>query len=187
MDIPKPAPPRPFLSCTLLPRLVAALAVASPFVFGSSRCLAAPGDDDCVADGETCAVGFEVPDLGEDEDVPIGAEFTGAYQVKEQDRYSKNDDLDAGDDAGGAGSTTSVDITNVNGTLVAPSGEAGDEGDPCMEIYVRWQYRYPVTVTRTWKVGSERGGFSGSFSYLVWETGWVRSPIQEVCPCDEGE
>lgn len=170
----------------LLPALTAPAAAQQPPA--GSGASGAP----CIPEGGSAAPEYRRPPLGQPGD-PVGAEWlnspgtgdgSGNPQIREQDPISGNDPMGPATPATG-GDTATAPIDNSGGDLSGPNGEqqnGGSEG-PCIEVYVEWTYRYPVTLHKA--VGASLWGLSQGETEIivVWKYGKKRSKVKEICPC----
>lgn len=153
---------------------------------------AAPSAAPCVPAGGSTAPTFDRPPLGEPGD-PVDAEWvdgdpsanddSGAPQAFEEDLVSDDPMGAAVPSAGGA--QASVPVDNRGGDLSGPNGtdqNGGGEGD-CIEVYVEWTYRYPVTVTYGRKLSLWGADVGETYTVVIWREGKKRSRVKEVCPC----
>ena len=131
---------------------------------------------DCVSVGETVEVEFENPDLQAD-GMPVSSELVEGIGMEQDPGF---DDVLGGATVGAE--TTTLAITNTNGTLVAPNGHSGDgvAGGDCMEIYIEWTIRYKVYRSIETSIGFDGEVAQGTW---VWAYFTVSSPAQEICPC----
>jgi hypothetical protein len=151
-----------------------------------------PSTAPCVPEGSRVTPDFDRPPLGQPGD-PVGAEWvhspgtadgSGDPQMREKDSFSGDDPMGTANPSSD-GSTASAPIDNDDGDLSGPNGEdqnGGSEG-PCIEVYVEWTYRYPVTIHKS--IGASIWGFSsGEIEIVVvWKYAKKRAKVKEICPC----
>ncbi|MBM3978233.1 MAG: hypothetical protein FJ299_14760 [Planctomycetes bacterium] len=168
--------------------LTAALVSVSFFSFPAH---AARASEPCIPLGGTSDVEFDRPDIDAD-NMPADAEWKdgdGNPQAFDADTWSPDDPMGKGMSSDG-GETVEVPVTNNGGHLFGPANhspiEGGLEGD-CIEVYVRWSFRFKVQVSVTTGVKYEVDGVGGSGSVTqtvtIWQTGHVYDGPKEVCPC----
>lgn len=146
----------------------------------------------CVPEGGRVSPGFDRPPLGQPGD-PVGAEWvhspgtadgSGDPQLREKDSFSGDDPMGAATPSSD-GSAASAPVDNHDGDLSGPNGEdqnGGSEG-PCIEVYVEWTYRYPVTIHKS--ITSSLWGLSSGETEIVvvWKYAKKRAKVKEICPC----
>lgn len=146
----------------------------------------------CVPDGGRVSPDFSRPPLGQPGD-PVGAEWlnspgtgdaSGDPQARESDPISGDDPMGPATPSA-SGDQAAVPVDNHGGDLSGPNGETqngGTEGS-CIEVYVEWTYRYPVTVHKS-ITASILGSSAGETEIvIVWKYGKKRSKVKGVCPC----
>lgn len=134
-------------------------------------------DPPCVPEGGEVAVDFSNPDVGPDDtiDSAEGMEHDVCF------------DDEMGDAQVGTGSGTTLMVGNKGGSLSGPNGQSqngGAEGD-CIEVYVVWKITRVITHTVTY-AHFEFMGVHGATTTITWRTYevyYIRSGIQDVCPC----
>lgn len=154
---------------------------------------ASPTSAPCVPEGNTVPHAFDRPRLGQPGD-PVGAEWvdrdpnlqdgSGDPQAYEADPLSNDDPMGAAAPVP-PGDSAEVPVTNSGGDLAGPNGEdqnGAGEG-PCIEVYVEWTYRYPVTVQRSHHLSLWGASTGETETFIIWREGKKRSKIKEICPC----
>ena len=170
--------------------LVAATSAPSPAQ--QPPAASSPSVAPCVPEGGRANPNYDRPPLGQPGD-PVGAEWvhspgtadaSGDPQARESDPVSGDDPMGAAIPAT-SGGQASAPVDNHGGDLSGPNGETqngGSEG-PCIEVYVEWTYRYPVTIHKS-MTSSVWGFSSGKIQIsVIWKYGKKRAKIKEICPC----
>jgi hypothetical protein len=143
----------------------------------------------CVKEGETNIVTFTTDLTGAG--TPTNAEvIPKSGRGMEKDFWSPDDKLGKAPEVTDltSGSTTfQVPIENKGGSLSGPNGKSqngGSEGN-CIEVYVKFKVRYPVTICRGTAVEFYGVGGSTSECWEVWGYTWLhwRKNAKKVCPC----
>ena len=151
-------------------------------------------DDIVVPEGETVEITFTRPPLGQAGD-PTSAKWVdgGTGKPAAFDEDFIDDDFVGWAKAGDPPGTATIEIENKGGNLTGPNGRdvtGGLDGD-CIELYVRWRYKYRKLVTKHTGATTtvEAGGVGGSSTegtsetIEVWAFGYKESVVKVVCPC----
>lgn len=147
----------------------------------------------CIPEGGETELEFDRPDLPNFSDAEWEA-GSGNPDCWDSDFWSGDDAIGPGTPSED-GSSASITIRNVGGTLFGPNGvdvEGGLEGD-CLELHMSWWYTYTVERTVCWEIGGIEIDLEfiqiPLFGAQVCETvkitkkKWVESDTTEICPC----
>lgn len=177
-------------------RLVMVLAAGFPL---SSSAFAA---EDCLPDGQTADLSFDMPQLP-GPGFPKSAQWvkgTGNPQGFEHDYTTPNDPMGSGHPGGGFPIQTSIlEVENKGGNLSGPNGtvQNGFPEGPCVEVLICWTYIYEASVQQctpttqvTIKIETPGGTIGGSvgtgttcITVVKIFSATTCSGTQDVCPC----
>ncbi|MEM7518068.1 MAG: hypothetical protein AAF368_14240 [Planctomycetota bacterium] len=105
-------------------------------------------------------------------------------EARERDNGTGDDEM-AAPDVGSDGESATVCLFNV-GYLTDSTNRLYDFVPwACLEIYVRFQYRYQVTryVYRTVEQADGSSKKLLHYSYLDWQYAWTETCVSQVCLC----
>lgn len=163
-------------------RIAALAALFAPLVEAQSH--------PCVQAGTTVPITFTRPPLVAN-GMPVNAQWhpdtAGNPQAYESDTFS-NDPMGPATVGNPADSVT-VSVTNQGGNLNDSTGRTqnGDGEGDCIEVIVCWEYRYPVTISRSdttgIKIREVNAGSTTGVSIVLWRVATICSEEVVVCPC----
>lgn len=139
----------------------------------------------CVEPGDCIRLDFIRPALDQPGD-PVGASWQNGNGIPQlYDHDYRYDDLMGPGHANADGSQASGQVySNTLDMLYGENGEVQNHGfeGRCIEVYMCWTYRYPVTIFHANHSYAGKPASGGTLE-TIWRTCRKYSSRKKVCPC----